>query len=419
MPGMGARERGPVDNEKFYKLLGVERSASQRDIKKAYRKAAMIHHPDKGGDEEKFKEITKAYEALGDEEKRGLYDKYGEEALEGGGGGGGVHPGDIFSELFGGGGGRRRGSGRPQKRRGEDVVFPLKVSLEDLYNGTTKKLRLTKNVICKACNGKGGRGDSVQTCRGCKGHGVRIVVRQLGPGMIQQMQTHCTECNGEGTVIADADMCQTCHGGKTVKERKTLEVYINKGMKHKERIVFRGEADEAPETIPGDVVVVLQEKKHEVFRREGSMLFFQKTITLVEALLGFEFRVTHLDERVLLVKSDPNEVIKPGDVKAIRDEGMPEHKNPYNRGNMYVEFKIKFPEKSELGPKASEWLPKVLPPAEEKNAMDNLPDEYEEFVLEDVDIDAERRRFEQAHKEAYEEDDEHHRGAHQARCAQS
>lgn len=188
-----------------------------------------------------FKEITRAYEVLADPQKRELYDQYGEEGLESGGGGAAAS--DLFSELFGGGG-RRRGGPR-QKRKGEDVVFPLKVGLEDLYMGCTKKLRLTKNVLCKTCAGKGGVADAVQKCKSCKGHGVKIVIRQLGPGMIQQMQTHCNECNGDGTVIADKDRCKTCRGAKTVKEKKTLSVYVNKGMKHGQRVVFHGEADES------------------------------------------------------------------------------------------------------------------------------------------------------------------------------
>lgn len=151
------------DNTKYYETLGVSKSASQDELKKAYRKAAIKNHPDKGGDPEKFKELSQAYEVLSDPEKRELYDQYGEDALkEGmGGGGGGHNPFDIFESFFGGGGspfgdsfagGSGRGGGRRQ-RRGEDVVHPLKVSLEDLYNGTSKKLSLSRNVLCSKCKG--------------------------------------------------------------------------------------------------------------------------------------------------------------------------------------------------------------------------------------------------------------------------
>ncbi len=193
--------------------------------------------------EAKFKEVSKAYEILSDSQKRSVYDEGGEEALEGGGGGG--EPMDIF-DLFGGafgGGGERKGQRGP--RKGDNVNFPLKVTLEDLYSGTSKKLRLTKNVICTSCKGKGGKSGADATCKGCKGHGVRLVVRQLGPGMIQQMQTQCTECKGSGSSIPEKDKCKTCKGEKTVKEKKTLEVFIEKGMKQGEKIPFAGEADEA------------------------------------------------------------------------------------------------------------------------------------------------------------------------------
>jgi DnaJ family protein A protein 2 len=144
------------DNTKYYEILGVPKSASQDDLKKAYRKAAIKNHPDKGGDPEKFKELAQAYEVLSDPEKREIYDQYGEDALKEGMGGGGAHvdPFDIFSSFFGpsfgGGGGSSRGR---RQRRGEDVVHPLKVSLEDLYNGTSKKLSLSRSVICLKCKG--------------------------------------------------------------------------------------------------------------------------------------------------------------------------------------------------------------------------------------------------------------------------
>lgn len=406
--GRGRRAAAEADTTKFYDILGLEKaSATDAEIKKAFRKQAMTHHPDKGGDPEKFKEISKAYEVLNDPEKKALYDEGGEEALDGGaGGGGGGHGGmDIF-DLFGGGfgGGHGGGARAGGKRKGEDVVFPLKVSLEDLFNGTSKKLRLTKNVLCTGCGGKGGAKEA--TCRGCKGQGIRIVIRQLGPGMIQQMQTACTDCNGTGSTMAEKDKCKKCKGEKTVKEKKTLEVFVNKGMRNGEKIVFAGEADEAPDMIPGDVVVVLQSSEHTVFKRDGSHLFLKKQISLVEALTGFQFTVPHLDGRTLLVKSDPNMIVKPGDIKAIKDEGFPQLKNPYIRGNLYVEFDVKFPEHGTLTDAAKAALLSILP-RPEKSEMETASSEaIEEVVLVEVDINEEKKRFESGHREAYEEDEE-------------
>jgi DnaJ family protein A protein 2 len=401
--------RGPVDNAKFYELLEIEKTATTVEIKKAYRKMAILHHPDKGGDEAKFKEISKAYEVLSDEEKREIYDRHGEEGLDGSGGPGGMGSADLF-DLFTGGRGRGGpGRGGPRgKKRGDDVVFPLKVTLEDLYKGTTKKLRLTKSVICSECAGKGGKGAAVQKCKSCKGAGVKIVIRQLGPGMIQQMQAYCNDCNGEGNVIADKDKCTECKGARTVKEKKTLEVHVDRGMKHGERITFKGEADEAPDTVPGDVVVVLQAKEHSFFNREGAHLFMKKTISLAEALCGFEFRINHLDERVLLCKSEPGSVTKPGDFRCISNEGMPQAKNPFNRGNLYIEFNVEFPKSGQLPENTAKLLKKILPALESKDAEEGpLPAEHEEVHLAEVDMATEKRKMhEQAQSEAYEEDDE-------------
>ena len=150
------------------------------------------------------------------------------------------------------------------------MMHPLKVSLEDLYNGRTTKLQLSKNVLCRACSGQGGKSGAVQKCSACRGRGVRIMIRQLAPGMVQQMQSVCSDCNGEGEVINEKDRCKKCEGKKVIKEVKILEVQVDKGMKHGQRITFTGEADQAPGVEPGDIVLLLQEKEHEVI----SFLFY-------------------------------------------------------------------------------------------------------------------------------------------------
>ena len=191
-----------------------------------------LKNPDAG---DKFKEISHAYDVLSDPQKREIYDRYGEEGLEGNGGGGpGMSPSDLFSQLFGGGGmggsdffGGRGGGRSSGPKRGRDMTHVLKVSLEDLYKGKTSKLALSKQVLCAKCEGRGGKAGAVQTCRGCQGRGVKVVVRQMGP-MIQQFQQSCSDCNGEGETINQKDKCKDCNGKKVAQERKILEVFIGK-----------------------------------------------------------------------------------------------------------------------------------------------------------------------------------------------
>ncbi len=207
--------------------------------------------------------------------------------------------------------------------------------------------------------------------------------------MIKQMQARCTACKGMGSVIAEKDKCKGCNGEKTVKEKKTLEVFVTKGMKHGERIVFSGEADEAPDTLPGDVVVVLQQQPHDVFRREHNNLFMKKSITLLEALTGFTFYITHLDGRQLLVKSEPGVIVKPGDVKAIKDEGMPYPKNPYVRGTLFVEFDVQFPVPGSITAAHKQQLAAVLP---QPAPLAAPAGESEDVTLVDVDLEQEKKK---------------------------
>eukprot|EP00850_Spirogloea_muscicola_P015105 SM000113S24061 [mRNA] locus=s113:188853:191297:- [translate_table: standard] len=402
------------DNTRFYDVLGVPKNATTDDLKKAYRKAAIKNHPDKGGDPEKFKELSQAYEVLSDAEKREIYDQYGEDALkEGMGGGGGMHnPFDIFESFFGSGGGGHPfggggGSGRRRQRRGEDVVHALKVTLEDLYNGTSKKLSLSRNVICTKCKGKGSKTGASGRCAGCQGSGMKVSIRQLGPSMIQQMQHVCPECKGSGETISEKDKCTACKGSKVVQEKKLLEVHVEKGMLNGQKITFPNEADEAPDTVTGDIVFVLQQKEHPIFKRKADDLFVEHTLSLTEALCGFHFPLTHLDNRQLLIKTNPGEIIKPGQFKAINDEGMPQYQRPFMKGRLYIHFSVDFPESGSLSLEQTKLLESVLPPRPSSSQLTEMElDECEETTLHDVNIEEEMRRKQQAAQEAYEEDEE-------------
>jgi DnaJ homolog subfamily A member 2 len=380
-------------------LVQVPKTASESDIKKAYRKLAVKHHPDKGGDEHTFKEINAAYKVLSDEELRAKYDKYGLEGLDdsGGGGGGGTHE-DILNMFFGGG---RRGSAGP--RRGEDMNHPIRVSLEDLYNGKTVKLAVHREVL----EGK------PKMCKTCDGQGAVVQLRQIALGMVQQIQRECPECSGEG------------YKCKKKKERKVLEVLIEKGMEHNEKIVFRGMADEKPNMEPGNINFVLQETDHDLFKRKGADLLIPKTLTLKEALCGFAWKITHLDGRTVLIQSKPGEVIqavtesgKPF-VKMIPNEGMPSKGNPFVRGGLYVLFTVDFPKDGELSASAIAALRQALPgPSMEVEEAE---------VSEDVDIvhlqAADAKQFGkggiQNGDSAYDSDDEERGGPQAVNCQQS
>lgn len=411
-PGMGGGRggpSGPVDNEGFYKVLGVAKNADENEIKKAYKKLALKHHPDKGGDPEKFKEISAAADCLLDAEKRKLYDQYGKEGLEGGGGGEGHSPEDIFSMFFGGGGGRGGRRSGPQK--GEDITHPLKVTLEDLYNGKTVKLAINRNKLCEVCEGRGGKVGAERSCSDCNGRGVRVQLRQIGPGMVQQIQSACQECRGTGKILDERDKCKECKGKKVMKDRKVLEAVVEKGMKNGQKIRFAGEADEAPGTVPGDVIFVVQEKEHAVFKRKGADLVLTLDLNLSEALCGFTRTFSHMDERVLVINSRPGEVVKPDDVRLIQGEGMPQHGNPFVKGRLFIHFRVVFP--STLPPNVVQALKAVLPPG----TTPKLTGEEEECSMTPVDIS----QFGQGEGRAQQDDEEEEDGPRQGgvKCAQS
>ncbi|KAF9575600.1 Type I HSP40 co-chaperone [Mortierella alpina] len=406
-----------VKETKYYEALEVEPGCSDSELKKAYRKLALKYHPDKtgGATSEKFQEISHAYDILSDAQKRQVYDQYGEAGLSGeggaGGGMGGLSPEDLFSHFFGGGGGGGRG-GRPSgPRRGKDVAHGLKVSLEDLYKGKTTKLALQKNVICEKCEGKGGKEGAVKTCNTCHGQGFRVMLRQMGP-MMQQIQQPCGDCRGEGEIINAKDKCKFCNARKVTQVRKVLEVHIDRGMKDGRKIVFSGEGDQAPNTIPGDVVIVLEQKEHDRFKRNGDDLFYDAKIDLVTALAGGKIHIPHLDDRILIVEILPGEVIKPGDLKAVMGQGMPTERH-HDFGNLYIQFEIEFPAANWTDVANIEKIRSILPAAAPLPALPKGA-HTEEVNLTEMDP-RQKARAEQGHMGGDDDEEGGHPGV---QCAQ-
>jgi len=340
-----------VKETKFYDTFGVPPDASIDQIKKAYRKLALKYHPDKNPDDkkaaEKFKEISYQFSILEDPSKRELYDRAGEKGVKEGGGSGGMSADDIFARFFGSGGmggmgGMFGGMGGGRRSGPQDTNHEMFASLEQLYNGTMKKFAMRRKVVCEKCDGKGG--SNVIRCDVCNGRGIVTHHRMVGPGMVQQIQAHCQECSGQGEIIKPKDRCKECNGQKLKDVRTVIEAHVDPGMKDGDRITFEGQGDQQPGSEPADVVIIVREKEHEVFKRHGMDLVMEMKIALVEALCGFRRPIKHLDDRQLLLVVNAGEVIKHGDIKCIPNEGMPNVRHRNMRGRLIVKFSVEFPD---------------------------------------------------------------------------
>ena len=293
-------------------------------------------HPDKGGDPEKFKEMQGAYEVLSDPEKRAIYDQYGEEGLKEGMGGAGADfdPFSSFSSFF--------GQRQNVKRKCKAKLVQLHISLEEAYNGATKSVSYDRRIICPKCKGTGSNNPNAKTsCPGCNGKGVRIEIKRMG-NMVLQQQKRCNECQGEGVVIKEK--CKECKGEKVkyVKIKKNLD--IDKGVPDGHRYTIKDEGDQYPDIENGDVVFEIYLDKHKDFIRKGADLVYKCEISLLQALTGLKFVITHLDGRKILIHTQPGEIIKPMQLKTVKELGMPFFNAPYKYGNLYFDFQSIFPE---------------------------------------------------------------------------
>ena len=288
----------------YYDVLGVERGADEAEIKKAYRRVAMKHHPDRNaGDtasEEKFKEANEAYEVLSDPQKRATYDQFGHAGIEGQGqggfgGGGGANFSDIFGDVFGDIFGAAAGRGRGGPQRGADLRYNLEIDLEDAVQGSTVKIRVPTLENCEECNGSGARkGSTPVSCTTCGGAG-QIRMQQ---GFFSVQQT-CPNCRGKGKMIKDP--CGSCHGRGRVEKQKTLSVKIPPGVDTGDRIRLAGEGEAGPDGGgAGDLYVQVAVRPHNIFQRDGKHLYTEVPISFTDAALGGELEVPTLEGRVKL-----------------------------------------------------------------------------------------------------------------------
>ncbi|MDQ5952069.1 MAG: Chaperone protein DnaJ [Patescibacteria group bacterium] len=328
----------------YYKILGVDKSASQDDIKKAFRKLAHEHHPDKGGSEAKFKEINEAYQALGDAEKRARYDQYGSADGPQGFGGAGGFPGgfdpsafgdlgDIFGSFFGGSTG-----GRGRSPKGDDVEMEVFMTFKESIFGVAKEISLNKTNTCARCGGQGAEpGTKLKECATCKGKGFTIANQRTILGSVQ-MRVACTDCDGRGEKPEKA--CTECRGEGTSRGRKTLRVDIPAGVEDGMQMRVRGEGESiGTQGEPGDLYLRLRVSPDPRFGREGTTLYVTKKVGFTQAALGDTVTVDTVDGPVSM-KIPPG--TQSGDELRLRGKGVPSNRG---RGDQIVIVKVITPQK--------------------------------------------------------------------------
>ena len=329
----------------YYEVLGVSRSASAVEIKKAYRKLALANHPDRNpGDDsavERFKEASAAFEVLSNPEKKARYDRYGHAGLGGGGGGAGFGDvGDIFDafgdlfEGFGFSGGRSRGRGGAQ--RGASLKTSITIDLEEAAAGCTKELTIHRRELCDTCHGSGAKpGSNPETCSTCGGRGQ--VIQSQG---FFRLQTTCPHCRGAGTIIRDK--CEDCHGEGRVEQESKLSVQIPAGVDTGMQLRLQGEGEPGTDGAPrGDLFVEIEVRKHPLFERRGLHLMYEVPITYTQAALGAEIEIPLLEGRHTL-QIPPG--TQPGEVIRLRGLRMP-HPERRQKGDLHVQVKVTVPRK--------------------------------------------------------------------------
>ncbi|WP_293301277.1 molecular chaperone DnaJ [Pedobacter sp. UBA4863] len=356
----------------YYDVLGVAKSASAEEIKKAYRKLAIKFHPDKNPDdksaEDKFKEAAEAYEVLSSPEKKQRYDQFGHAgvggAAGGGYGGGGMNMEDIFSQfgdIFGGGGGspfdsffggggQSRGGRRVAK--GTNLRIKVKLTLEEIANGAEKKIKVNKQVSCKTCDGTGAKDKgSVSTCKTCGGSGS---VRRVTNTILGQMQTTatCPTCHGSGQQITAK--CNSCHGDGTVRGEETITINIPAGVSEGMQLSMAGKGNAAPNGgIAGDLIILIEETPHETLKREGNNVVYDLHVSIPDAALGASVEVPTIDGKAK-IKIEPG--TQSGKLLRLKGKGIPEV-NSYHRGDQIIHVNI--------------WTPKALN-SEERALLEKL-----------------------------------------------
>ena len=348
-------------NRDYYEVLGVGKNATEDEIKKAYRKLAIKYHPDRNPDdakaEEKFKEAAEAYDVLHDPQKRQAYDQFGFDGPAGAGGfggfggGGGFSMDDIFSmfgDVFGGRGGGFGGfggfgGGRRQttRHRGSDLRLKVRLTLQEVATGVTKKFKVRKDIECSHCHGSGAEaGSGTETCPHCHGSGVEIRRQQSIFGEVQT-QTTCHVCNGEGTVIKNK--CHECGGTGVVKGEEVVEIKIPAGVAEGMVVNVPGKGNAGQHNgIPGDIQVLIEEEPNDTFVRDGNNVIYNLLLDFPTATLGGSVDIPTIDGKSVRIKIEPG--TQPGKTLRLRGKGLPEVQGyGYGMGDLVVNISVYVP----------------------------------------------------------------------------
>jgi len=365
-----------MDTE-YYDVLGLPKDADTNQIKKAFRKMAMKYHPDKNkgdaGSEEKFKEIAEAYEILSDSEKKKMYDMHGKAGLEQGSmGGHNVDIAEIIRRMQQQGGMRGMPGmpGMSGMETDEMTVPPVEcfenISLKDVYFGKHVKKTIDRHTMCSKCNGSGNKDGKDHSCDNCKGSGVNVSLRRMGP-MIQQVQMPCSSCQGSGG-DTDVAKCKSCNGSRAHEEKSEIEFDIPPGVAHRQQVVVPNMGNDIPhkdrknDIERSPVVVHINEQGDDTFKRgfqyknerSPANLLLILEVSLAESLCGFRKKIPYLDGTDLIIEDGGN-IIGNDTVRIIPGKGLPVYEKPHKMGDLYVKFKIIYPEEMDSDTKLAVW----------------------------------------------------------------
>ncbi|UJR29743.1 hypothetical protein I4U23_017291 [Adineta vaga] len=348
----------------LYDILGISSNASQEQIRIAAREKALEHHPDRGGSHEMMQKVNAAKRILTDPEKRRLYDQYGLEGMESR-----INnrnfpftdvPNDLFDifNIFNHG---SRHTNTKRSPKGKDIQYSLKISLEEIYSGSTKTIQIDRDIICNNCKGTGSHNGKSSQCRRCHGQGIEIIIQRMGP-MIQQLQCECSLCNGKGTIIKAEDQCKICTGKKVIREEKSFDINISHGSRNGETIRLINQANEIPNGESGSLNIILREESHPIFIRKKDNLLMNMEINLTECLCGFQRLIKLLDGHQILIEHPPGKTILPNSYQCLKGYGMP-NRSTHSYGDLIIQFDVKFPDENfHLNQSQLKQLESILPP---------------------------------------------------------